>query len=454
MSPPAKRYLPTLVRGLVGLVLLAIAAGFMALLVGTKKDPERSEITARPLSVHAVTLAPQPIAKSYPGHGAVRAMRSVDIPAQLSARVEARPETIEDGARVRTGELILQLEQQDFENRLQVSAQRIASFDARLRVLDVEGQRLQERLTLAVAEVQLAQDDLDRANRAVREGGGIQVDIDRAEASLKRTTRESLAIHQLLDSVEPRRAQLKAERIAEERNQALAQSDLDRTSITSPIDGFLQSVDVEQDEWVNIGQRIARVVALDRLEVPLEIPLAAASAIRVGDIAKLTADSSSRSAWSGTVSRISPEASSSTRSMVVFVEIDQSLDAQSGFIDPMNRAILLPGQYVVGRVRSSESPQQIIVPRRAIIDDYVFVVEMVLTDGGEVAVAKRRPITVTEHIEGSFPEIDPNETQWGVVELGLADGDRVVTSNLDELTDSLAVEVVPSGASSSRAPTP
>ncbi len=449
MSPSAKRYLPTLVRGLVGLGLLVIAFAFLGLLVSTKKDPERSAITVRPLSVHAVTLSAQPIAKSYPGHGAVRAMRSVDIPAQLSARVEARPETVEDGARIRANDLILQLEKQDFENRLQVSAQRLASIDARLQVLDIEEQRLQERLALVVAEVQLAQDDLDRAKRAVRDGGGIQVDIDSAEASLKRTTRESLALRQLSESVEPRRAELKAERLAEERNEAIAQADLDRTTITSPFDGFIQSVDAEKDEWVNIGQRIARVVALDRLEVPLEIPLAAGSAIRVGDAAELTADSSSRSTWSGTVSRISPEASSSTRSMVVFVEISQLLDTESGHIDPLSESILLPGQYVVGRVRSNDSPPQIVVPRRAIIDDYVFVVEMVATDGGDVAVAKRRPITVAEHIEGSFPQIDPNETQWAVLERGLDAGDQIVTSNLDELSDSLAIEVVPAGVRSS-----
>ncbi len=447
MSPVvSKRYLPVAVRGLIGLGVLALSIGFFALLFVTKKNPERSEIVVRPLSVHTVVLSAQPIAKSYPGHGAVRAMRSVDIPAQLSARVEARPSAIEDGARVRKGDLIVQLEQQDFRNRLLVSTQRLAAIDAQLAVLDVEEKRLQERLTLAEAEVQLAQDDLDRANTAVRGGGGIQVDIDRAAASLKRTTRESLAIRQSLESVEPRRAQIQAERIAEERNRDLAQSDLDRTTIRSPIDGFLQSVDAEADEWVSPGQRVARVVALDRLEIPLEIPLSAASTIRVGDSASLTADSAAPARWSGTVSRISPEATSSTRSMIVFVEIEQALDPDSGYIEPTGGgggAILLPGQYVVARVRSSTARNQLIVPRRAIVEDYVYVAETIATDGGDVRVVKRRPITVAEHIEGSFPAIDPHESQWAVIESGLDEGDRVVVSNLDELRDSLAIEIAP-----------
>ena len=98
---------------------------------------------------------------------------------------------------------------------------------------------------------------------------------------------------------------------------------------------------------------------------------------------------------------------------------------------------------------------QLVVPRRAIIDDHVFVVESIPTDAGEASIVKRRPVTVTEHIEGSFPEIDPQETQWAVIGRGMHEGDRIVVSNLDELSDSLAVEVsAPTGSQSSKAPGP
>ena len=173
------------------------------------------------------------------------------------------------------------------------------------------------------------------------------------------------------------------------------------------------------------------------------MPVSAARAIRVGDSAHLSADSAALSTFEGRVVRIAPEASPQTRSMVVFVEIEQDLDPGRAFIESADESagILLPGQYVTGRVRSRERERRVVIPRRAIVDDRVFVATTARGEGGELLVATRRPIVVSEHIRGSFPEIDPEETQWAVIAEGLEAGDRVIVSNLDELDDGMAIRI-------------
>lgn len=436
---------PPLIRGLIGVGVLGASIALFAILVSTRPVPERHEVLARPLAVRVVRLQPRMVATTWPAHGTVRAMRTADVPAQVSARVVERPPEIEDGARVNRGQLLLALDPSDFADRVRAIEETIRAIDAQIAALGVERWGLESRVAMAEEETELARAELVRARDAVAGGGGNQADIDRAEASLSRVQREAVALNQALRELGPRREQLDAQRASEERNLAIARADLDRTRILAPIDGFIQRVDAEVGEWVAASRIVARIVALERLEVPLEVPISAARSLRVGDEARIRADSAGFSVFSAPVSRIAPEARPESRSMIVYIEIEQSLDAL-GDSPTANSSIsgaqglLLPGQFVTGRITTSEPIERPIVPRRAIIDDHVFLAVTLPTDGGESVVARQTPIIVAEHIEGTFPEIDPAETQWAVIESGLRAGDRVIVSSLDELRDGVAVE--------------
>ncbi len=437
------RLIPLVVRTLIGVGLLVAAVIVFALLRATRPHAERHPVEVRIPNVRTIEVVAQEVNSSWPAHGMLRAMHKADVAAQVAARVVTRPDAIEDGARVRAGQVIVQLEETDYALRVQSSEDRLRALDAQLAQLDVEESALDEQVALAEDEVRLSQAELDRARTAVAEGGGIQADIDRAMAALQRARREVSALRQRLTAIAPRRAQIEAQKRGEERTLELARQDLARTRIVSPIDGFIQQVLVDEGEFVAVGQQVARIVALDRLEVPLEVPVSAARAIRVGDTATLSADSAALSTFEGRVARIAPEASPQTRSMIVFVEVEQELDADRAFIQTVDEksSILLPGQYVTGRVHSRERERRVVVPRRAIVDDRVFVAKTIHGEGGEILVAAHRPIVVSEHITGSFPDIDPEETQWAVVGEGLNEGDRVIVSNLDELSDGMAIRL-------------
>ena len=291
------RSLPTSARGLIAVGVLVGSIALAVLLISTKPVPRKGQIVVRPPTVRTITLRSQDISRTFRGHGQVRALRSADISAEVSARVIARAPEIEDGARIHAGGILLQLDPADFENRLQASGARLDAIDAQGRALTAEEQGLTTRLQLAEEEVRIQQAEYDRAVRAVRDGGGTQGDIDRALAPLKRATREAEALRQALESIEPRREQIRAQHLAEERAQAIARGDVARTTVRSPIEGYIQHVDAQRGEWVPIGTRLARIVALDRLEVPLRLPISAAGSVRVGDDADVTSDSPMGGRW-------------------------------------------------------------------------------------------------------------------------------------------------------------
>ena len=53
-----------------------------------------------------------------------------------------------------------------------------------------------------------------------------------------------------------------------------------------------------------------------------------------------------------------------------------------------------------------------------------------------------RPVTTAYSIEGKIESLDPNEDQWTVITSGLSQGDLVVVSLLDQISEGLLVEVI------------
>ncbi|KAA0215025.1 MAG: HlyD family efflux transporter periplasmic adaptor subunit [Cyanobacteria bacterium CYA] len=131
---------------------------------------------------------------------------------------------------------------------------------------------------------------------------------------------------------------------------------------SQPISGVIQSVALDDGEWAQAGQVVARIVNLDRVEIPLRVPVSAGRHLRVGDPVQIRARQEDREGWSGAIARIAPEADEQTRSLTVFVEVVQEAGGAR---------LLRPGQFVSGLVSSSTASKQVVVPRRAIVDDRI-----------------------------------------------------------------------------------
>lgn len=428
------------VRVAVGVVAVALAVAFFALLRATRPVPDRVGPDVALLGVRAMVVEPVGVQRSWNGHGAVRPLRSALVAAEVGGVVVERPETIEDGVRVSAGDLLVRIDPRDYRTDLTSAERRAEGLEAQLAALDVEAERLGEQLELAQEDVALQQREVQRVREATAAGAATDLDLDRAVATLTRARRELAAVRQALDLVAPRRrdldAQLRAARAEAER----AEVNLQRTEIRSPIDGFIQEMRVEAGERLAPGQTVARIVTLTRLEVPLQVPVSAAASLAAGDAVSLRHDGPSGAEWEGRVARVSPEADVRTRSVTAYVLIEQEVPPAG--VGEAESALLLPGQYVTGRVHTSRRAPQIVVPRRAVVADEVFVLEEVRADGGTVYRVRALPVVVEGHVAGEFPQLDALERQWAVVVEGLEPGILVAVSNLDVLREGLAVRLL------------
>jgi len=351
------KLLSLILRFAFGIVILAIGIGLIAYMVSTKPKPKLKPEVFAPMLVRGMVLTPQPLERSWSGYGTARALTSARVAPQVSALVTSRPEWLEPGAPVSTGQTLFELQRVDFELAAQSARDTIASLEAQRSGLDIEEQRLIRQLELSQEEEAIALRDLERARQAIGLGAGAEPELDQWTASLRRAQRASLALSQQVDLIPTRRDDLKARIEGQKTQLRQAEENLARTTITAPIDGIIQSVSLDAGEWAQAGQAAATIINLSRIEVPLRVSVEASGLIAIGDRAEVRSRLEDTSFWPGRVSRIAPEADPNTRAMTVYIEVEQNAEAER---------VLRPGQFAVARIFESSTMPRVVVPRRAI----------------------------------------------------------------------------------------
>ncbi len=420
-------------RVLVGGIALLGAIAIFGLLVATKPRPTRLDREAPVLTVRAVTIAPVDVPRIWIGYGSARAMHVADVSAEVAARVIERDESVEPGMAIEKGEPIIVLDPHDFEERVNSGEARAAALRAQIDGLASGEQRWREQAEAIATEREIAKAELERFRDALARDAANITDVDVRVLAVHRLERESAAIARQLEDIPFQRESLRAQLLDQEAALQIARRDLERTRILSPIRGVLQRVVQRPGERVSVGDAVARIVDLSRIEVPLMAPMSATADLRVGDAVAASSDSPGSPEWKGVISRIAPEADAQSRTITLYAEIMQDVTG-----DPTT--LLRPGQFVVAGVTSASKGPRLVVPRKAIDGDKVYVAVSDAEAPGLLR-AKARAVRTLWHLDGSYPALDPLETQWTVVEGELEPGDVVIVSNLDVVAAGTRVRV-------------
>ena len=120
-----------------------------------------------------------------------------------------------------------------------------------------------------------------------------------------------------------------------------------------------------------------------------------------------------------------PDDDPDTRTIAAYVEYDQQ-DGEAPY--------LAPGLFVRGEISGAMEEGRWIVPRRAVKDD-----RLLLVEEGQVV---SRPVVVAHFITGRFDEFGLPDTDWIVLQTPLSEGDSVILNPTRALFDGLAVKEI------------
>jgi macrolide-specific efflux system membrane fusion protein len=239
----------------------------------------------------------------------LRLIEEVDVPSREAGVLRAVP--AKEGQVVKQGDLLAQLEDQKQQLALQQSR-------AALRLADLEAEnRTPERL--AEEERRVAELDLERALKS-REKFSESISPSELDHMRLRVAQARLQGQQ----AEHERKLNGLKREVREQDVQLAENQCEQRRIESPLDGMVVEVYRRAGEWVEPGEKVARVIRVDKLRAEGFLELSEFRADLVGTPVTVTVDvpGAGPTRVSGRLVFVSPEVDPVNRQVRVAADVE------------------------------------------------------------------------------------------------------------------------------------
>ena len=361
-----------------GFLLLSILIALLMILNKPSAELKEKEINVP--YVRTMMLLPQTVNAQISSQGFIRPKSELNIISQLNARVEWLSEKMEDGSSFSQGDTLIKLDQRDYE---------LALITAEANVLNAEVNLERER-----AESDLANKEWGR----VGDGSGSALALRKPQLAQAEAT-------------------LEAARASLER----ARRDMDRAIFIAPFDGRVRSRSADIGSTTFPGTPLASIYATEKFEI--QLPIADQDVKFTGldfngiqipyDKQLEVSINLNGTAVNGKVVRAEAEVDPKTRMLSVIASVGQNTGETGGQV--------LVGQYAQASITGTEINDVYVVPRNNIRNQALWVVNSKME-------LVNRPVSVLRY-----------ENEYALVDDGIEEGDRLLTSRLSSLINGLKV---------------
>jgi membrane fusion protein, multidrug efflux system len=390
---------------------------------------------ARSVDVTTASAATREVPAFLQATGSFAADESSDVAPDTSGRIIATP--VDVGAYVGAGSVIARLDPRDAQFRLQQAlgnekqaAGVVRQAEAKLG-LDGNGKFRADTIPevraaraayeSAQAQARLAEVEARRYANLVETGDVARSAYDQARTQAETAREQANAARQQYEAT-LNTARQNNQAIATARGTldaarsqvAIAQKAVSDTVIKAPFAGYISDRPIAVGEYVTPASRIATLLRTNPIKLRLQVPEMEVSRVRAGTNVSVSVDAYPDRQFAGQVTAVNPAIDPTSRAITVEADV----------ANPEN--LLRPGMFATARVTQPGGQQAVYVPRNAVLFDAntnssrVFVV-----DGDKV-----RLIVV---------QVGEQENEIVRITSGLAGGETVATSNLEQLFEGASV---------------
>ncbi|MCC6589617.1 MAG: efflux RND transporter periplasmic adaptor subunit [Bryobacterales bacterium] len=273
--------------------------------------------------------------------------------ATVSAKVPGRVTKlyVDLGSQVTQGQVIAELEKDDYDVRVKQAEALVAQTRARLGILDKNTDEVNPEETATVRQAAAALKEarfiFQTTERLTKEGVVSRIDFEKAQV---RAQGAEAGYQAAIEEIMQLRAQL-----AERRAQlALARQQLGDSVIRAPFSGAVTRRQASQGEYLAVNSPVILLVRQHPIRIRLEIPERQALKVRVGQQIDVKLEGTDKTR-TGRVARLSPAFEATNRSLLIEGEI------------PNQDGALRPGSFVEGTVTVNPNAMGVSVPFNALL---------------------------------------------------------------------------------------
>lgn len=194
-----------------------------------------------------------------------------------------------------------------------------------------------------------------------------------------------------------------------------ARINLEKCTVSSPVDGYINNRFIDRGEYVNEGQQIFQILRLDRMKLQVEVPERHITSLRIAQPLPFQVAALPDLTFTGSVNFIAAQTTGAGNSFTVEAVVDNP------------NALLKAGMIADVQVSIGQLEEVISIPLAAIIPDKGEYVVYIHRNGA----AERRIVRIAE-IRGTRV----------VIQFGLEEGDELIVEGHRALADGMPVEIL------------
>lgn len=309
------------------------------------------------------TIAPVTLRETVKVTGTLLPAQRSDVASQASGRVIAV--MVRPGDTVKEGDVLAQIDRQTLE--LQLNQQRANANATR-------------------AQYQSSEQQLERTEQLASQGLATPSALEQARSSTAALASQMEALNSAVEAAEL----------------ALANA-----TVKSPLSGIVSSRSVEPGQTIQAGTALFSIVNLSKMEFQAAASVNSSARVAAGQEAHVFVTGLEGEEFVGRVTRVNPVALTGTRTVPIYVDIDNSAEKLRG------------GMFATGQIVITEKSGAIAVPATALREDAEGHFVLKLVDG---KLARQAIEIVREWNRGAMLEVT-----------GIAEGDVIVSAPLADL---------------------
>jgi RND family efflux transporter MFP subunit len=329
---------------------------------------------------------------------------SVKVPGRLKSI------TVDLGSVVHRGQLIAQVDPEDYKLRVQQVEAALAQARARLGLSpDGPDDRVDPEQTATMRQARAQLDDArlnrERSAQLVEQGVISRAEFDSIDSAYK------VAQGRYQDALEEirNRQGILVQRRSEV---AIAKQQLADTAVYAPLEGIVQQKRASVGEYLAASSPVVNIVQTDPLRLRAEVPERDAPAVRAGQSVRVTVEGDAN-VYQGQIKRLSPSISEQNRILVVEADVHSN-------------GKLRPGSFARAEIVTSDKAMAVTVPSKSVVV-FAGIEKVIVVQNGK---ALEKPVTTGRRIN-----------EWTEVLSGINVGESVVVDP-GNLQSGQAVNVV------------
>ena len=420
--------------GAIGVALL------IAAILVSSRDPVRHLAAEKPRKAVEVSVAQAvPFGARVTAYGLVEPSITLNSMAEVSGRISYVHPNLKSGSTLPAGTLVVRIEAEDYALSLKQTQEDLKASRSSLQELDEEEKSTRRSLELALKNLEVGESEYARIKDVYQKNLVAKSTLDAEEQKVIQLRQSVEDMRGRLNTYSSRRQSIQAQIARAQQEVQNRETILGRTEISLPFDARIGGVNVDRDEFVNVGSTLFEAIDLKGVEITAQLPMSSMRKLlshleganmetraivlaggRINDAFKLRArvrlvNNLPDAQWQARVLRISESIDETRQTLGIVVGVD----------DPYKKAIparRFKGMYTAVDLFAPTS-EEIVIPRRALHEGRVYIAN------------------ADDRLEIRELEIKLIQGDLAVVRGGLAVGERVIVTDLIPVIEDMPLEI-------------